>query len=277
DDKELLQWWNTVEPWDELSKDYLLSKGREARTFTTKVHRIQNSLRVYALLLTERGESLQNHITELSNLANNIDKVSKKLKIAAITGAGGAVGGVAAVAAVAGLVLSPFTLGASLAVTAAAVGVGVAATGAATGASVAIANKVTTTQDREKVEKILQDYTSEIGDIESCLAFIQTGIEHLRRHNLSTLTGVDTEAVKVAKIMEVAGGSTSAFGALSRSSGIIEGFATGMELLFNKKDERKLKKGMQSKFAKKIRMVASQLQSQLNECFEYKRKLELKE
>ncbi|XP_076147833.1 uncharacterized protein LOC143132293 isoform X2 [Alosa pseudoharengus] len=271
---ELMQWWSSVEPWDELTKDHLLSEDIEARTFTKKVQRIQMSLRVYDVLLTDRGESLQNHITELRTLADNIDKVSKKVKIAAITGATGAVGGVAAVAAVAGIVLSPITLGASLAVTAAAVGIGVAATGAATGASAAIASKVTNTQDRKKVEKILQDYTSEMGDIERCLAFIQTGTEHLRRHDLSTLKGVDAEAVTVAKIMEVAGGSSGALGATSRSAGIIEGFATGMELLFTKGNDQKLKKGKESKFAKKIRTVADQLQSQLEECFRFKHVLE---
>ncbi|XP_062392001.1 uncharacterized protein LOC134079892 [Sardina pilchardus] len=274
DNNELMQWWNSVEPWEELTSDHLLSKDIEARTFNNTVEKIQKSLHVYGALLTDRGESLQNHVTELQTLADSIDKTSQKVKIAAITGATGAVGGAAAVAAVVGIVLSPITLGASLAVTAAAVGVGVAATGAATGASAAIASKVTNTQDRRKVEKILQDYTSEMADIERCLAFIQAGTEHLRRHDLSTLKGVDADAVKVAKVMEVAGGTSGALGATSRSAGIIEGFATGMDLLFSKKDEQKLKRGKESKFAKKIRTVAVELQSQLGECFKFKSMLE---
>ncbi|KAL2087251.1 hypothetical protein ACEWY4_018310 [Coilia grayii] len=256
--------------WEELSNDYVLSRRREASAFEEKAERVQRALHVYDILLTTHGEPLQTHITELQDLANHINKVSKKVKIAAITGATGAVGGAAAVAAVAGIVLSPITMGASLAVTVAAVGVGVAATGGAIGASAGIAKKATTSQDRKKVEKILQDYMSEISEIEKCLVFIQTGIDNLRRHDLSTLDSVNAEAVKVAKIAEVAGGSSSAFGAVSRSSGIIEGFATGMDLLFTKKDNQKLKKGKESKFAQKIHMVAAELQSQLNECFKYK-------
>lgn len=235
-----------------------------------KVQRVQRALRVYDILLAERGESLQNNITELRSLAGNMDKVSKKVKIAKITGATGAVGGVATVAAVAGVVLSPITMGASLAVAAAAVGVGVAATGAATGASAAIAGKVTNNMDRKKVESILQHYTDGMGEIESCLVFVQMGMEHLRGYNLSTLTNVNTEAVQVARIMEVADGGH--LGVVSRSSGIIEGFAVGMDLLFTK--EQKLKKGKESKFAEKICKLANQLQSQLDECFKYKHRLE---
>lgn len=66
-------------------------------------------------------------------------QVSKGTKIAGITGGATTVAG--GVAAAAGVILSPFTLGASLALTA--VGVGVAAAGGVTGASAAIANKVT--------------------------------------------------------------------------------------------------------------------------------------
>lgn len=240
------------------------------RAFPERVKRVRRALYVYNILLTERAESLQNNINELQSLADNTDKVSKKVKIAKITGATGAVGGVATVAAVAGVVLSPITMGASLAVAAAAIGVGVAATGAATGASAAIAGKVTNNQDRKKVETILQNYTSMMDEIEQCMVFIQMGMEHLRKYNLSSLKNVDTEAVQVARIMEVADGGH--LGAVSRSAGIIEGFAAGMDLLFNK--DQKLKKGKESKFAEKICMVANQLQSQLDECLKYRNRLE---
>ena len=66
-------------------------------------------------------------------------KISKRTKIAGITGGATTVAG--GVAAAAGVILSPFTFGASLALTA--VGVGVATAGGVTGASAAIAHKVT--------------------------------------------------------------------------------------------------------------------------------------
>lgn len=64
--------------------------------------------------------------------------MSKGTKIAGITGGATSIAG--GVAAAAGVILSPFTMGASLALTA--VGVGVAAAGGITGASAAIAHKV---------------------------------------------------------------------------------------------------------------------------------------
>lgn len=54
-------------------------------------------------------------------------------------------------------------------------------------------------QDRKKIELILQDYLALMGDIEACLRFINVGMEHLRKHNLSTLQEVDTEAVRVVR------------------------------------------------------------------------------
>ncbi|XP_008298897.1 apolipoprotein L3-like [Stegastes partitus] len=89
--------------------------------------------------MSDCGGTLKHHIYELRCIADNLDKVSKGTKIAGITGGATTVAG--GVAAAAGVILSPFTLGASLALTA--VGVGVAAAGGVTGASAAIANKVT--------------------------------------------------------------------------------------------------------------------------------------
>ncbi|MED6243516.1 hypothetical protein ATANTOWER_021619 [Ataeniobius toweri] len=74
-------------------------------------------------------------------------QVSKKTKIAGITGgASTAAGGVAAAA---GVILAPFTGGASLALTV--VGAGVAAAGGVT--SAAIANKANLNQDKKKIDK----------------------------------------------------------------------------------------------------------------------------
>ena len=85
----------------------------------------------------EKGKKLRLHLHE-STLIQTPSQVSKGTKIAGITG--GATSAVGGIAAVAGVVLSPFTFGASLALTA--IGVGVATAGGVTGASAAIAHKV---------------------------------------------------------------------------------------------------------------------------------------
>ncbi|XP_041725661.1 uncharacterized protein LOC121555872 isoform X1 [Coregonus clupeaformis] len=276
DADRLMEWWEKVksEPWKDLANDPKLAKKGEAKLFKVKAQRIQNALQLYNFLLTKHGETLKNHIIDLISIADNLDKVSKGTKIAGITG--GATGAVGGVAAVAGVILAPFTLGASLALTV--VGVGVAAAGGVTGASAAIANKVSSAQDRKKIELILQDYRALIGNIEACLRFINVGMEHLRKHNLSTLQGVDTEAVRVASVAIVTGvGSSSAIEASSKASGMLQGFALGMDIYFTQKKDgkggQKLKKGLESKFGKKIREVAQQLKEGLDEVFKVKYEL----
>lgn len=80
-------------------------------------------------------------------MAEDISDFHQKAKIAGITG--GTTTAVGGVTAIAGLALAPFTLGASLLVTA--VGVGVAAAGGITSASAAISDNVNNMQDRKRV------------------------------------------------------------------------------------------------------------------------------
>ncbi|XP_014037778.1 uncharacterized protein [Salmo salar] len=276
DADRLMEWWEKVksEPWKDLSNDPKLAKKGEAKLFKEKAQRFQNALQLYNLLLTKHGETLKNYIIDLISIADNLDKVSKGTKIAGITG--GATGAVGGVAAAAGVILAPFTLGASLALTV--VGVGVAAAGGVTGASAAIANKVSNAQDRKKIELILQDYLALMGDIEACLRFINVGMELLRKHNLSTLQEVDAEAVRVVRVAMVTGvGSSSAIEASSKASGMLQGFALGMDIYFTQKKDGKggpkLKKGLESKFGKKIREVAQQLNDGLDEVIKVKYEL----
>ncbi|KAF7649619.1 hypothetical protein LDENG_00138520, partial [Lucifuga dentata] len=172
--------------------------------------------------------------------------VSKGTKIAGITGGASTVVGGAAAAA--GIILSPFTLGASLALTV--VGVGVAAAGGITGASAAIANKVNTTQDRKKLEKTFQKYQELMEDIQACLSFISEGVEQLLQHDLSHLSAARTRSARVTGVVDLTaagGASTKAMEANSKASGLMQGFAVGMDFYFKQgKDGEKLKKGLES-------------------------------
>ncbi|XP_067087927.1 uncharacterized protein [Osmerus mordax] len=264
DPEFLMEWWKTVISWEDLENQLL--KHGEAALFDVKAERICHALLLYEQLLNKNGESLNNNITELFSIADNLDKVSKGTKIAGITG--GATSAVGGIAAVAGVVLSPFTFGASLALTA--IGVGVATAGGVTGASAAIAHKVSVTQDRKKIETVIKDYRAHVDDLEACLAFINRGVGSLRKHNLAVLTGVHTKAVRVAKVVEVAGDSARAMDASSKASGVLNGFSLGMDLFYSDKDRQKLKKGLESKFAKKLRQVAGQLQDGLKELVKVK-------
>ncbi|KAK3556032.1 hypothetical protein QTP70_000727 [Hemibagrus guttatus] len=235
-------------------------------TFTQKAKNLKNALKVYDHLLSEHGANLQGHILHLVEVASSIDKVHKGVKIANITG--GAAGAVGVAAAVGGVLLAPLTAGASLAV--AAVGIGVAAAGGVTGASAAITNKVHTNMDRKKVETILQEHCTHIGDIEKCVKVIGTNIEGLKKYNLSTLKGLDWKAVKMARIANKLGDSVGAIGAVSKSSGMIQGFTLGIDMYFSKEDSKQLKKGSEAKFAKQIRKISKHMQTCLDELMAFK-------
>ncbi|KAL1005637.1 hypothetical protein UPYG_G00061670 [Umbra pygmaea] len=183
----LKKWWEEAKnkSWEDLSNEHK-EKG-EAKQFTVKAECILNAVQLYNLLLNTHGKTMKNHITELNDIADNLDKVSKGTKTVGLTG--GATGAVGGVAAVAGVVLAPLTCGISLALTA--VGVGVAAAGGVTGVSAAIANKVINANDKKKIELILQDTQAHMDEIEACLRFIGMGMEHLKKHDRSTLQGVN--------------------------------------------------------------------------------------
>lgn len=262
----LLQWWTTVISWKDLERKQLQMDAGEAKLYSVKAERVYYALQLYVQLLNAFEENLANSITELFSIADHLNKVSKGTKIAGITG--GATSAVGGVAAVAGILLSPVTFGASLALTA--VGVGVATAGGVTGASAAIAHKVNTKQDRKRIENVLLDYMNKVKQIEACLSFINRGMESLRKHNLATLTGLHTKAVRVSKVAEVAGDSARAMDASSKASGMLFGFTLGIDIYFSDKDRQNLKKGLESKFAEKIRTVAKQLENGLEELLKVK-------
>ncbi|XP_073332142.1 apolipoprotein L6-like [Pagrus major] len=265
DAKSLLKWWENVKPWKSLCKDLKLRGHNETKIIKAKAEHLYNATQVYIHLLSVHGDDLKEQSAEMLSIADNLDKVSKGTKIAGITGGATSVAG--SVAAVAGVILSPITLGASLALTV--VGVGVAAAGGVTGASAAIANKVNVTQDKKKIEKTFQEYERHMVDIQNCLKFIDEGMKQLQQHDLSVLSKAREESVRVARVVQLAttgGGSARAIEANSKASGLMEGFALGLDMHFIQgKDGNKLKKGHESKLAKKIRGLAEDLNKALDE------------
>ncbi|TKS68616.1 Apolipoprotein L3 [Collichthys lucidus] len=177
DDNSWLDWWADVIPWKYLCKD-LKSRGKKERKIVKlQAEHLYKAVQVYILLLSKHGSFLKERNTELLCIADNLDKVSKNTKIAGITGGATTVAG--GVAAAAGVILSPLTLGVSLALTV--IGVGVAAAGGVTGASAAIVNQVNVTQDKKKIEKTFQEYESRMEDIQGCLKFINEGMEEMKQ------------------------------------------------------------------------------------------------
>ncbi|CAJ1072531.1 uncharacterized protein LOC109999883 isoform X4 [Xyrichtys novacula] len=289
DVEDLMEWWNTVEAWEETPQDDDMTEKEEAKAFAVTADKVQKGIRVFNKLFSERAETLWQHVIDLNGIADGLDKFSKNTKIAQITG--GSTSAIGGVATIAGLALAPVTMGTSLIVTA--VGLGVATAGGLTSAGAGISNQVNNSMDRKKVEKIVQDYQEKITDLNKCLKFIKQGIENLKRFDLmkmkkhaynrdfpvlsasfyedGAMAGKAilinaNEIMRVVQIANVAGSTAArAVQIASMATGVLTGLFVGMDIYFVAKDSKELKKGAKSEFAAKIREVATQLHDGLVE------------
>ncbi|XP_028988912.1 apolipoprotein L1 isoform X3 [Betta splendens] len=288
-DVDLMEWWNTVESWEDTPKGDDMTEKEEAKAFAVTADKVQKGIRVFNKLFSERAESLWQHVMDLNGIADGLDKFNKNTKIAQITG--GSTSAIGGIATIAGLALAPFTMGTSLIVTA--VGLGVATAGGLTSAGAGISNQVNNSMDRKKVEKIVEDYQEKILDLNKCLKFIQQGIENLRKFDLikmkkhaynqdfpvitsnlyedgamagKAILSNANEIMRVVQIAHVAGSTAArAVQVASMATGVLTGLFIGMDIYFVAKDSKELKKGAKSEFAAKIREVATQLHDGLVE------------
>ncbi|XP_060940203.1 apolipoprotein L1 [Limanda limanda] len=288
-DVDLMEWWNTVEQWEDAPQVEDMTEKEEAKAFALTADKVQKGIRVFNKLFSERAESLWMHVISLNTLADGLDKFNKRTKIAQITG--GSTSAIGGIATIAGLALAPVTFGTSLIVTA--VGLGVATAGGLTSAGAGISNQVNNSMDRKKVEKIVQDYQEKMLDLNKCLKFIKQGIEELRKFDLikmkkhaynrdfpvlsssfyedGAMAGKAilinaNEIMRVVQIANVAGSTAArAVQIASMATGVLTGLFVGMDIYFVAKDSKELKKGAKSEFAAKIREVATQLHDGLVE------------
>ncbi|KAM9720007.1 apolipoprotein L1 isoform 3-T3 [Menidia menidia] len=289
DVEDLMDWWNTVEGWEDTPQVDDMTEKEEAKAFAVTAEKVQKGIRVFNKLFSERAESLWQHVIDLNGIADALDKFNKKTKIAQITG--GSTSAIGGVATIAGLALAPVTMGTSLIVTA--VGLGVATAGGLTSAGAGISNQVNNSMDRKKVEKIVEDYQEKMVDLNKGLKFIKQGIENLRRFDLikmkkhaynrdfpaltssfyedGAMAGKAilinaNEIMRVVQIANVAGSTAArAVQIASMATGVLTGLFVGMDIYFVAKDSKELKKGAKSEFAAKIREVATQLHDGLVE------------
>ncbi|KAM4557494.1 apolipoprotein L1 isoform 3-T3 [Fundulus diaphanus] len=289
DVEDLMDWWNTVESWEDTPQDDDMTEKEEVKAFAVTAERVQKGIRVFNKLFSERAESLWQHVIDLNAIADGLDKFTKKTKIAQITG--GSTSAIGGVATITGLALAPVTMGTSLIVTA--IGLGVATAGGLTSAGAGISNQVNNSLDRKKVEKIVEDYQDKIADLNKCLKFIKQGIENLRRFDLlkmkksaynqdfpaltsqfyedGAMAGKAilinaNEIMRVVQIANVAGSTAArAVQIASMATGVLTGLFVAMDIYFVAKDSKELKKGAKSDFAAKIREVATQLHDGLVE------------
>ncbi|XP_054896848.1 apolipoprotein L3-like isoform X2 [Poeciliopsis prolifica] len=253
-------------PWDNVMKNLKLKELSNKQVINVQARHLYKGIQTYIQLMSTHDGKLKLLISEFRSIADNLDKVSKGTKIAGITGgASTAAGGVAAAA---GVILAPFTAGASLALTV--VGAGVAAAGGVTGASAAIANKANLNQDKKKIERTLQEFKELHEEILTCLKFINKGMNLLKTDGVSALKVMVDKNEMVSKEAASAVQLTIRKASCMDSeksnnvSGLLDGFALGMEIYFNK-DGQTVKKKLASQLAANIRKLAKDLASGLEE------------
>ncbi|XP_017570761.1 uncharacterized protein si:cabz01007807.1 [Pygocentrus nattereri] len=259
DTDSLMEWWNTVELWDELPSDEEINlKEDETISFTEIAGKVHRGLRVFYKVFTEQAEFLYQHVLFLYSLADDLSNFHRRAKIANITGSTTtAVGGVAAIA---GLALAPVTFGASLIVSV--VGLGVATAGGITAASAAISDNVHDMNDRKKIEIIVQDYEIRLTEMQHCLRFVAEGIRRLRCHPLLRRNNYYAGNWEVRRALQtvslVSEPVERAEEIVNTAMAALNSVCKGMDKYFTK-DSRELKKGCKKEVTMRVQMLAKHL------------------
>ncbi|KAG7314085.1 hypothetical protein KOW79_022581 [Hemibagrus wyckioides] len=262
DTDSLMEWWNTVELWDELPDEELSLKEDETKSFTQIADKVHQGLRVFYKLFTEHAEVLYQHVLRLYTIADDISNFHRRAKIANITG--GTTTAVGGVAAITGLALAPVTFGASLIVSA--VGLGVATAGGITAASASISDNVHDMNDRKKIEVVGQDYETRLAELRRCLHFVAEGIRRMRFHPLlrrNNYYAGDWEVRRALQTLSLVGEPVEhAEDIVEKSTVALKSVCKGMDNYFSK-DSKELKKGCKKDVTMQVNMLAKLLHEDL--------------
>ncbi|XP_028328500.1 uncharacterized protein LOC114479162 isoform X6 [Gouania willdenowi] len=295
--QELMEWWKSVKGWTEWNETTAFEEDDEQMAMEQAADRVFMAARLFVHLFNQRGASLQQRILELLSLADAADHFHKKTTTAAVGGGVASVAG--SITTITGLILAPFTFGASIIVTA--VGIGVATAGSIASATANITDTVHSNMDRKKLEKMIQDYQEEIKDIRECLEFVQEGMDTLQgwdfekfsqsaaskamNHNIKHVMKeggragkalmINTDKlISTVQVLGAAGGVAKAAQAISVTTGVMSALFLALDIFFLAKDSHKLRKGAKTKFASKIRDVCKDLQDGLLELNKVKTQLQ---
>ncbi|XP_039871079.1 uncharacterized protein LOC120723549 isoform X13 [Simochromis diagramma] len=297
EEDELLEWWNTVKGWKEWNETSDFRAEDEEMAMEQAADRVYMAARLFVRLFNQRGASLQHRILELLAMADAADEFHKKTVSASVGGGVASVAG--SVTTITGLILAPFTFGASIIVTA--VGIGVATAGSITSATAKITDTVHSNMDRKKMEKMIQGYQEEIKVLRECMEFVQKGLDTLQEwdfekyaqsaakkamnHNIKhvmkeggragkALMINTNQLVSTVQVLGRAGGIAKAAQAISVTTGVMSALFLALDVFFLAKDSHELRKGAKTKFATKIREVCKDLQDGLLELNRVKTQLQ---
>ncbi|KAG7326873.1 hypothetical protein KOW79_010274 [Hemibagrus wyckioides] len=245
----LLEWWRSIGGLENLQMGYQQEETK-TKPLILVAQRVKTAMHLYELLLVQRCTDVLNHITELHCTADSLVKSNKKARLAKLTG--GTTGAVGGVTIAAGLALAPLTFGASLVATG--IGVGIVAAGGVTGASASFSKKKKGNWLKDKVEKIINSYKTQIEDILACLRFIDIGMEQLRQQDITELNEMGAPLEKIGRVaheME----NIHSVDVISECFSILE----DLDSYFLEEEDPSTKRNSNTQLAQKVHEVADNL------------------
>ncbi|XP_036845083.1 probable serine/threonine-protein kinase DDB_G0284251 [Oncorhynchus mykiss] len=241
-------------------------------------------------------EELQTNLNTLRTLADGLECVHQGTTIGSLTG--GVIGAAGGITSIVGLILAPFTLGASLIVTG--VGVGVAVFGGATAGVSNITNMVNQSTDRKAIKNIIKEFQEKMNSVVTSLQNIAEGLETPRMSgsftterdilNAEKLANAGARVgrglgsipelvrlVHVASIGKVAAQTARAVRVLEMATGIFSAFFVAVDIFFIAMDAKEIhnirqaKAEKQSSESSKLHLMDTDSMTKLNpECEEPK-------
>ncbi|CDQ68446.1 unnamed protein product [Oncorhynchus mykiss] len=204
-------------------------------------------------------EELQTTLDKLRTLAGGLESIHKGTTIGSLTG--GVIGAAGGITSIVGLILAPFTLGASLIVTG--VGIGIAVTGGATAGVSNITNMVNQSTDRLAMKNIIKEFQEKMNSVVTSLQDIAEGLETLMQSSSSKIksAGFNVEAaasagvragkglagtielfrlLRVANIGKVAAQTARAVRVAEVATGIFSGFFVAVDIFFIAMDAKEI-------------------------------------
>lgn len=211
------------------------------------------NLKIFCAFFHQDHQHLQGQIRKLDDITDQLETMHRKTTIGSLTG--GVIGAAGGITSIVGLVLAPFTLGASLAVTA--VGVGIAAAGGATGAASNIANMVRQKSLRKTIEDILNDFQDKVNPVLISLNKINCRVAKMQEYRKFAVTTHKLQAgassgrgaagllqvVRLAKAVNVgrvAAQATRAVSVASKMTAVLSGLMLILDVVFIAKDAKEI-------------------------------------
>ncbi|MEQ2204243.1 hypothetical protein XENOCAPTIV_010293, partial [Xenoophorus captivus] len=205
-------------------------------------------------------EELQIKLEKLRALADGLERVHEGTTIGSLTG--GVIGAVGGITSIVGLILAPFTLGASLIVTG--VGVGVGAVGGVTAGASNITNMINQSSDRKAVHLIIKEFEQKIRAVVSWLLEISYSLqtinsscaracdadgsftdENLKRIGFRAAKGLSGVAelirlVRVLNIGKIAAQTSRAVRVAEAATGVLSGLFVAVDIFFIAMDAKEI-------------------------------------